>query len=658
MSLTFNNLKIQGHGSTGTLSFEAREVVWASRGSSSVRRQLAYEKIRMASWSVFGKFGLLSLYDGSTGDMLMRIDGFRRSDRDKLSDALAKHDINVQERDYSSEASSHGQYHVDGSSFMLLKDSKHVLELDLRTVSQCVLPAGPGTREPKEVTMQFVETDAGDADEHQLVEMRLWVPTTTGDDEEGEIEVSAAARLQQQVTQIARTDTQGEMLAEFADGTFLVPRGRYGVEMYGTFFRMHGNMYDYKIAYADVDKYYLLPRNDDVHYVLVLCLDKPIRQGQQRYPYLVWQLKMSEASIDINMSAQDLAARYPGLQPTLAGALYQSVARIFKSFSGKKIYSVGKFESIDGRKAISCSLKAKSGHLYPLERSFVFIHQPTLVLRFEDISSVEFERFAKGSATRNFDLRVTMKSFGGDSRVEEHVFASIERAEYKPLLSFLSEKKLNLVNLEADDTSERQNLSEVLGDEDDDDESRGSEDEDEEEDDDFRPNQREDDDDDDDDGDEEDEEEKEDVQPTVKAVSSKKKTKRDAEADDTPRPGKKAKVSAKKPTTKKKRKKDPNAPKGKSSAYIIFSTAKRSELKLAHPDLSTTEISKELGKLWNSMSDDDKRPYTEQAKADAERYDAEMAKYRANQKDEENDDEEDEEGGDDDDDDEGDDDDD
>ena len=57
-----------------------------------------------------------------------------------------------------------------------------------------------------------------------------------------------------------------------------------------------------------------------------------------------------------------------------------------------------RFRSVDERHAVSCSVKASTGHLYPLERSFVFIHKPTLVLRFEDVAAVEFERFSGSPA--------------------------------------------------------------------------------------------------------------------------------------------------------------------------------------------------------------------------------------------------------------------
>lgn len=611
--MVFNNLKIEGYGSTGSLSFESREAVWVSRGtSSSSRRAVAYDKMGAVTWSLFGKFGLLSIYERN-GDMVMRLDGFRRSDREKLADAFSAHDLDLQEREYCSEATHHGRYSIDGSSLVLGRDGKQVLELDLRNVSQCVIPQqGPGAaKEPKEVTMQFVETDAGDADEHQLVEMRLWVPTNQ-DDEEGEIEVPAAVWLHQQVSKIAKVDKgTSDQLAEFPEATFLVPRGRYSVEMYGNFFRMHGNMYDFKIGYADVEKFYLLPRNDDITYVFILCLAKPIRQGQQRYPFLVWQLKMTEGSVDVNG-----AENYPGLSPTVTGAFYQIVARVFKTFSGKKIYSTGKFESIDERKCISCSYKAKGGYLYPLERSFVFIHQPTLVLRFEDIASVEFERFSnKDSATRNFDMRITMKSV---DRTEEHYFSSFERAEYKPLLSFLSEKNLKLVT--TDESDERQNLQEILDEENDDSED----DEEEEEDGDFKPSKKEEEEaeseEDEDDEDEEDDEAPAKATPKIveKSSPTSKKKKREEKKQA--------------PPSKKKRKKDPNAPKGKSSPYIFFSTAKRNEIKAENPDLSTTDISRELGKLWKTMTDEEKEPYNIQAKADAERYDAEMAKYKASGK--------------------------
>ncbi|CAM9728367.1 unnamed protein product, partial [Sphacelaria rigidula] len=74
-----------------------------------------------------------------------------------------------------------------------------------------------------------------------------------------------------------------------------------------------------------------------------------------------------------------------------------------------------------------------------------------------------------------------------------------------------------------------------------------------------------------------------------------------------------------KPAPKKKQKKDPNAPKGASSAFMQFSASHRSAVKEAHPGLKTTEIAKVLGEKWKTMDDEAKAPYNEKANRDKER---------------------------------------
>ena len=72
-------------------------------------------------------------------------------------------------------------------------------------------------------------------------------------------------------------------------------------------------------------------------------------------------------------------------------------------------------------------------------------------------------------------------------------------------------------------------------------------------------------------------------------------------------------------------------PKGKSSAFIFFGSATRAEIKAAHPDWSLGDVGRELGKRWKELSDDDKKPFHDQAAKDAERYKTEMEAYKAKQ---------------------------
>ena len=80
-------------------------------------------------------------------------------------------------------------------------------------------------------------------------------------------------------------------------------RGRFDVDMYETSFRLRGKTYDYKIQYEHIKKFMLLPKPDDMHTLIVVGLDPPLRQGQTKYPFLVMQFKREEeVIIELNMT--------------------------------------------------------------------------------------------------------------------------------------------------------------------------------------------------------------------------------------------------------------------------------------------------------------------------------------------------------------------
>ena len=225
----------------------------------------------------------------AAGDVLMRLDGFARRDAEALSGDLKGRGVALEDVEYCSSGVNRGKHSFEDGRRLVVTQTgegegaapKRLFDLDLGKVSQCVLPSGVGKQsgEHKEVSLQFSE-DAGAPDDHQLVELRLYVPPgareVTGDDEEeSEDELGEAHRVHAKIMELSRlTTVTGAITAQFSaeDGTFLLPRGRYGVEMYGDFFRMHGNMYDYKINFSDVERFILLPRTDDVHYAFIVAL--------------------------------------------------------------------------------------------------------------------------------------------------------------------------------------------------------------------------------------------------------------------------------------------------------------------------------------------------------------------------------------------------
>merc|ERR1712072_1525117 len=84
---------------------------------------------------------------------------------------------------------------------------------------------------------------------------------------------------------------------------------------------------------------------------------------------------------------------------------------------------------------------------------------------------------------------------------------------------------------------------------------------------------------------------------------------------------------AKEVTRKKRRKKDPNAPKRALTPYIFFLQKRRPELTAKHPNWKFTDIGKKLGSEWGSMTDSQKKSYVALAAKDAKRFASAMKSY-------------------------------
>lgn len=80
--------------------------------------------------------------------------------------------------------------------------------------------------------------------------------------------------------------------------------------------------------------------------------------------------------------------------------------------------------------------------------------------------------------------------------------------------------------------------------------------------------------------------------------------------------------------TKKKKAKDPNAPKRPMSAYFLYSNAVRNSVKEQNPDAKFGDIAKIISSQYKEMSESELAEWQKKADADKERYHAEMEAYR------------------------------
>lgn len=80
---------------------------------------------------------------------------------------------------------------------------------------------------------------------------------------------------------------------------------------------------------------------------------------------------------------------------------------------------------------------------------------------------------------------------------------------------------------------------------------------------------------------------------------------------------------------KKKRQKDPDAPKRPLSAFFWFCNDERPKVKVTMPDSTVGDVAKELGRRWNECTEDQKSKYEALAAKDKARYEKELKAYKS-----------------------------
>jgi len=137
------------------------------------------------------------------------------------------------------------------------------------------------------------------------------------------------------------------------------------------------------------------------------------------------------------------------------------------------------FSSHHSQSGVKCSIKANEGHLFMLDKSFMFVPKPATYVTFDTIAHITMSRVGGAmAASRTFDITIAMKDGAPD-----HQFSNINREEQTPLEDFFRIKGLKVRNEMADDSGPL--LAAALNDEDSDSmeeimATRGSADEDDE----------------------------------------------------------------------------------------------------------------------------------------------------------------------------------
>uniref|UniRef100_A0AAX7SE71 FACT complex subunit SSRP1 n=1 Tax=Astatotilapia calliptera TaxID=8154 RepID=A0AAX7SE71_ASTCA len=520
---------------------------------------------------------------GTSTGHVYKYDGFRDTDFEKISEFFkANYKVELTEKDMCVKGWNWGTAKFSGPLLSFEVNDNTAFEVPLSNVSQCATGKN-------EVTLEFHQNDDTEV---SLMEVRFYVPPSQSDERQDPVEAFA----QNVLSKADVIQATGDAVCIFKELQCLTPRGRYDIRIYPTFLHLHGKTFDYKIPYTTVLRLFLLPHKDQRQMFFVISLDPPIKQGQTRYHFLILLFsKEEDISLTLNMSEEDVERRFEGkLSKFMSGSLYEMVSRVMKALVNRKITVPGNFQGHSGAQCITCSYKASSGLLYPLERGFIYVHKPPVHLRFEEISCVNFARGT--TTTRSFDFEIETK------QGNQYTFSSIEREEYGKLFDFVNAKKLNIKNRgfkegkideysDSDDDQHDAYLERMKAEGKIREEGNDSDESDGESDESFNP------------GEEDEEIAEEYFQSFLYSIPFYLQC-------------------------EQKKQKDAGGPKRPMSAYMLWLNSSRERIKSDNPGISITEISKKAGEMWRQLSKDEKQEWEAKAGEAKKQYDKAKKEYK------------------------------
>lgn len=441
---------------------------------------LPSEEIQSIAWSR-GSRGYEINIDTKNRGVVM-LDGFSKEDFTSLKRELEKYfDLQLETREHSLRGWNWGKTQLGRNELVFNVNNKPSFEIPYAGISNTNMTGKNEVSVEMDLMSKGEVEKAGD----ELVEVKFFIPgymeqseedelkKKEDADKEGDSNADSSDKIKPLRTQALyfyeelkeKADlglVAGEMIVSFGEILFLTPRGRYDIDMYDSFLRLRGKTYDYKLQYKQIQRIFSIPKIDGLHHLMILQVDPPLRQGQTKYSFLTLQFdSQEEIEVELNVSDEDYEKTWKNrLKRNYSNNTYLVMADIFKGFTQRRITLPGSFLSKDSDVAISCSMKANEGHLYPLETCMLFVTKPTILIPYTEVNEVIFSRVDTAGTHKTFDMEIVLK-YGGGS----HTFGNIDRREQPALETFFKAKNLRVKN---DEKIAQEMMNAALMEEDDD----------------------------------------------------------------------------------------------------------------------------------------------------------------------------------------------
>lgn len=305
----------------------------ATGGSASTQNNepllLAADEVSSVQWSRGCRGYELKISTKNKG--LIQMDGFQQEDFNLLkNDFQRRFNMQLEHREHSLRGWNWGKLDLARNEMVFSLNGKPTFEIPYTHINNTNLTA------KNEIALEFdTQNEAYNPAGDELVEMRLYVPGTVEENEDqDQIMVKDEAEAEDGVKSEVKTEEgseepdvqeektlaeyfyeelrskadigeiSGDAIISFQDLFFTTPRGRYDIDIYKNSIRLRGKTYEYKLQHRQINRIFSLPKADDIHYLMVLSIDPPIRQGQTSYPFLVLQFQKDEET-EVQLNVED-----------------------------------------------------------------------------------------------------------------------------------------------------------------------------------------------------------------------------------------------------------------------------------------------------------------------------------------------------------------
>lgn len=440
MSIKFDRIRMNGQR-RGTLEFTEHKCKWFTDKGHVDTISWKDTPLKKGVWTPMYQLWELKFVFEEEKRLPVRFSGFLSDDVQRLKTYVTKVlKKPFKQQDRCPYGQNWGAFRLKDKEvqFMTEDGKKQILSLPMEFMDKSVVNG------ENEISVQMKMRGATGA---ELGEVRLYIPPHKDASANPEPKY---LKFQNMLTEMAGFDVEeGDAIATLEMVSFRTPRGKFKLDFYPDQLRLKSDLLKNSIKYDAIKKCFLFQQPHGKT-AIVISVDPPIRQGQTTYNFLLCEFDQDqEETISINATDAELENEYADrsgnrlLDSSVTAKMSDILISLFSCLAKTKTisHSHKTFQSTEGYPCVRCVLKANQGYIYPLAKSFFFIHKPPTFIRYSEIQYVQFTKIGESSSIRNFDLVIkTQKT--------EHKFMNIPLNEFEALFEFLAKKegKLRIAN--------------------------------------------------------------------------------------------------------------------------------------------------------------------------------------------------------------------